>query len=454
MIRDNLITHGNLTPSFYYWQPFPQPIDDILTAALTTLLSYQATAIFFDILLTRSQRFTTTSSHVQTVLLTDQPSVIPFLAAILRLDRLDRFRLRHLFSSKTSISRSPKRIAPSVLLRLLILLLLAPFFNLLSVILTLEHDQTLTFAQAKFGGGALGFTQSPLKPQPYAGPCQRLALKLQIPAIPTVQFTRCNLRSVEGQVHSPTTSYIVVFHEPAQIINIQYAINGYTYISAIYADVRINDDTHRIKSVIDKPMMRQFLTFAIDVLNGYCDPETVTESNLEIIELEPETALFGFMAYPNCTNLRIQQGQSNLVLDQIASSITLIDSESLQIEQKRESTDNPFSDDPNFLSVDDFIFMKRRRRNVSPAVLAITVACVLMVRLCVGFITRNTVYDAMEAIVTQCAGVPPGASLLGSEQTLKYTDKSDFVRSTSGTTENVVTTAADVLEEERFKLHA
>lgn len=98
--------------------------------------------------------------YVHIKLLIDEPSPLSISAAVFRRDVLDRLIFRPDVPNGAHLARSPVSISKFVLCKLIILLVAAPLFNLLGILLALDVEDIVTFADADFGEVALGFSRN------------------------------------------------------------------------------------------------------------------------------------------------------------------------------------------------------------------------------------------------------------------------------------------------------
>lgn len=161
MIRDGQLVHGLPRSSFWSWH-FQSPVADYFSIAIvTTLISYQAVGLVFDLILGFRAPNVIKVSDIHILQLVRESSPLSITASVLNSQCLINSRLLGSFNkvAETLPTRHRKRPRLPVLLKLSILLVVAPVLNMVSVLLTAEKDVVVTFSDANFGGLSVGFNE-------------------------------------------------------------------------------------------------------------------------------------------------------------------------------------------------------------------------------------------------------------------------------------------------------
>lgn len=202
-----------------------KPVNAIFVAEKATLLSYQLSALTFDLCFARRDRGRVPASDIHIQLLADERSPVA-VAAVFRRDFLDRIRFHRTsyVPKDVRITRLPGSIPKRGLCKLAILLMAPVFFNLLCIYLALDGDEIISFAEVDFGGLAVGFNEdlSVLTKTSDRGPCESMHISggKDLQAIASFNICFTTSRKTEKLP-------LVSNHEPGHKLSININRNGH-----------------------------------------------------------------------------------------------------------------------------------------------------------------------------------------------------------------------------------
>lgn len=138
----------------------------LLVSFLSTVISYQLTALLTDLTLGCKPRRIASTHTFHALLLSRRSSPLALLNALLRRDAFTRLYFRRQFytdlealSGGKAIRRDESTVKPVAVLLLTSLLVTPPLVNMFVVGVTIESERVVSFREAKFGGFGLGIAE-------------------------------------------------------------------------------------------------------------------------------------------------------------------------------------------------------------------------------------------------------------------------------------------------------
>lgn len=157
MIRNHSITYEAIESPLMAWRAGDPILHSLLVAFVTTVLSYQLTAIVFDLLVGFKPAGRALVTDLTTVILAQEPSLLSAAANMFQNVTLWRWRYKSQRLDIPAMESQKAVITLPVRLKFCILFCIAPILHLLAVVVSFETDSVMAFEDVKFGGIALGF---------------------------------------------------------------------------------------------------------------------------------------------------------------------------------------------------------------------------------------------------------------------------------------------------------
>lgn len=412
MIEDGKITYASEQSPLLSWEFSSVTLTALAIAALTTFLSYQTTALIYDLFLGIKPRGVTLIRNVHVLLLSRQSSLIAVLDAVMRRDWITRLRLR--LPSGSVVSRDEEKIRPLLSFKLLLLLVAAPLFNILSIAMTLETNETLTFAQAGFGGLALDFNLdfSVVDTEPFVETCRHAKLASTTGVVSVAKFTVCQWfvawvpqRAEPDQ--SPKARIVVsVIRETA--FSVYVGVNEWLTSTSSRASVETLDGAVVVKPGANLEAQRKLALKGIELVAKECGLSDASEATE--IETSKDAGFENRVGFvipcPNAENPRESAVRVNQAIGPLS---TLVNSEGFEV---LNASLVHLEENNKFWDAGNEPFITRRTRYVSLPVLAIVTGAMLVLRLFVKMTCNDDVRDGLEKIIKDRLRVGKNQSLI------------------------------------------
>lgn len=434
MIRNNSITHGSIESDLNSWHLDSFLLNALLIATLTTVLSYQVTAIIFDLFLGLKPRGEAKASSLHTILLTDESSPLSVAAAIFRKDALDRARFHRDIPPTTAIAREDSPISKKAVLTLIILLITAPLVNLLSVILTLEYDKRITFEAASFGGLALSITKdnTSVSKSPFAGSCRRVRAQFSELGEDYAEFFDCLESKSRIQVlNNASESALTVRTTQFGVVHLIASYKDTVDTTPIQkaADMLSGHVVYRLNQDVDVEGAKRLIAETRSKIESTChkvDPQELQRVERADFKVMKNSNLIDVSHPIKCLNLTLEE---MLVMEALFDHMVTLSNTS--IFQSTDVSQLPLlpthtAAPPKWNDARNLTLMTRRRSYMSPAILCISVAVVLVARVLVEIFTNNDIYDALEDILVRSLNMKSPYYLLRNNDVQRYDFKYQF----------------------------
>lgn len=423
MIRNNTITHEDLSISRLEIVDFNSTVfKSVFIAVITTLLSYQLSAAFFDIFLGRRRYLPATAPDIHIQLLSYEPYLLSVLSALLRIDSLDRARLRCNIPGDFELPRVKESIPKRIFCKCLLLLLAAPLFNFISVSFTVERDRTYSFDDAGFGGIALGynhdsslvsFRESAVKR------CRILSWNSEEPISPVASFWICRTRRVTGvrdlggNERVGGGSLLITLSTTAQG-GIVFLAEGkepsldkmYYVETEMISLIRTDNNLWRLAQRFDDEDGKRILISVRKRLESrYCNGTLTTGNTYPTMT----TPYLKYSEYFNCEPswVKIFDPAGTFYLEGITKhlidKLTLVNDKEVLVADDN-SLDRNFSGRAVFKNGGNLPLLKHRRSVMSSGTIIIMILFVCLFRLSLGIFVKNGAEEAIENMISLFGG--------------------------------------------------
>lgn len=426
MIQNNRITYGAVDSPLLYWEFENTALNTIAIAAVTTVLSYQIAAIFYDALLGLKGKGFTCISDMHILLLTRQSSPVAILNAVLRKDWLTRRHFRGNLSGARAIARSTKQVRVRVHVKLFILLAIAPIANITSIALTLETEKMLSFEEAEFGGLAVGVSSdlSFISLNPFHPGCAEGRLQTVTGEQSIAFFSLCSTpnRLVNESLVGKAAAEVLLISKRSVVVGI--SVDSHVWYTIIQGTLFTNNTLYYIRHNLTFEIIGRLVNVGVNLLFEECGTkdETIhTDFNPSF-----ENGAIYQRKVLNCRHSGDPTKIASIVLSKLQKYVTFVDTEKLEVLSLWDLDDDTsgHTGQPAYHSADKLPLLIRVRRNVSLSFICIATVTALAVRVAVKLTCKNDVSEGLEHIVTEQAALESYSSLLKCDQTkISYNNK-------------------------------
>lgn len=421
MIRDNRLTYLS-SSSLWYESEFSSPtLNAVAIAAAMTLISYQTTAIIFDLILGFKGKWVSTVSRLHILLITRKATPLVVSNNLLRRDWLTALYYRGDIPPGVAIARERERIRFATALVLLFLLAVAPLINIVSIVLTLEREHTRTFAESGFGGAAFG-----VKPGLDITEEERLTeLCVRLPVLsapgdtPLAEFSLCKLPWTGRQEGGGTQGLVSISIADAHQVLISVQIGSYSVELYKTAHLYANGTSWVIKPDLSPASVAELVDLGMGLVSEECgvaDDVEPVDTYVEFIEPQRENIMAKRVP---CDVDEDTRDKCARILSRIERHITLIDADILEVASKPVELAAAV-----FFKGSQMEFIRRRRLYVGVAVLWVIAGITAVLRIMTALFWNNDVGDGIERIVKEQLGLGCCSSLLkADDRTIAYNRK-------------------------------
>lgn len=401
MIRDNALTYANVESPLTARELSSQLLNSLIVAFLLTIISYQATSLFLDLIFGLKPHHKTTLSTLHIYLLHLESAPLALLSSLTRYSPLTHIRHRTP-RPHGPIARTPGRISASTTLRLLFALFLAPIINVLTVLIALEHETTISFDGAGFGGVGIGIRDNleTVKLRPFVDSCGEAVVKTGRMERSVVRFSVCKYDAGEEDVplNGNGVGATVFEGRSVSVVGRGGEIGGAFVILGEFVGACEREGWCEGKSgLLLRPSgdMKELVEWGVRELG--CDVNGLREW---------EGGWWG-----DCEGKGWDETVQ--VMDKMTERVSLIETEKMEVALlTREKLD--------WQDIGESEFLVRKRRWVSLAWLGIIAGIVLIGRLIVKGVTRNDIGEGVGAILKERVGRDWWESLIREGGTIGY----------------------------------
>lgn len=425
MLDGNQLTYASAERPWYAWELESRYLNSFLVAVLVTIISYQATALVFDVLLGFKKRGEARVNAFHSLLLAWKSSPLAVSSSVFRKDWITRSYYKGHIPKGTSIAREEKRVTATTTGRLLVLLAVAPIANVLSVIMTLERTKEVTFAEAGFEGAVFGVNKdlSTVAVANETFRCRSYPIKARRSDTMLFRYQTCVLdfagvtaSSLHLSEEFAETSCIRILAPRAGNLQMDVAVNTRVGRRTLNIEIVVGRRSLALNNTVTdesiKPLIERAMQFLVPAC-GYRDSNAVQELSYQDIGYPIfDLPVPGAYRLISCQVIANATLVLEKLMNTIEESFTLIPSEGLSF--------STFADPPQPVSIASLTALKRRESNVSLPFLAITAGVLLLVRLALAAVLSNDLVDGIELVLKQRYGMSRCEPMLHAGEEVKF----------------------------------
>lgn len=415
MIRDGELVYEHVPSPLLHWELQNVTINAIAIALLTTVLSYQATSLLYDVCLGLKRKNVQSIRDIHVLLLIRQASVVSVFDAIARKDWFTKFRYR--LGRNAFIRREEKRVPIPVVGKLLFLLLAAPVLNILSIALTLETERDVSFADSGFGGMVLGVNRDfeVVTAEPYAQDCGLAKFNIVQGDQPVSKVSVCTVVSEERVLSlsdSPNARIAIAIIVGTKLV-ISVSIHDWQFQAATRATLETPDGPFFIESQLGNDSRDAVIEKGLEMIAKECGlPDATLVVPLEQMDhhgLEVRASM-----EIQCPTAMEPKESARKIIGILGGLTTLVPARRFSIVNQTELYDdsNVAVEDPPFFQADGEVFLTRRRRILSLPILGIVATLTILLRALTGVFCNNDIKDGLEEVLKNRLGVKSCQSLM------------------------------------------
>lgn len=428
MIENGLLRHG-LRESVLSTLQFNKPVlHAVVSATLTTIISYQAAVILTDVCLGLKKLGKTRVSDISTLLITQESSLLAVAAAVFDTEYLRRLRYRSNLHDTARHEQSdwftlPKSLSlyRRVLPKMLLLLLGIPIINIISIVVLLERDTDITFSESNFGGVALGMRTEDNGLEVFMSSLACIGFKTDFGhgIKRDANFAVCSYPYLtEYNLNSTTIQVDVTAQRSSFTVNLTSPGRGYSFINYI-GNLRVNEEIPKIYRIPHQLGPSEFQQLAMNsalVLRDLCDSrskEPLTPSNIDMTEGDIQKAQF----YVDCPTFS-HETFTNLT-QTIQTRFVLVEVPEMQVASIKADEGREIAKE-EFHSGNDLLLMTRRRPLASLDALFIATTVLIILRVIVKTLTRNDIHVAIELLMKKAVGMDWSSPMMRTDEFVEY----------------------------------
>lgn len=422
MIESRYLTHPSATPTFWTWEPSSPVLQALLIATLTTILSYQFTALVVDLCLGLKAGGSASVRDISALLLADESSVLGVCAAVFRSTTFSRWHFHGLRTQcpKAAAVRDTRTSRfPAFAPKLLLLLIVAPAANLAAIVLSLERDEPVTFAGARFGGAALGLRteQGSVRFDVYIPGCIRFKEQLAESETPIARFLLCSdLEATFKELAFQPTIRVTVSENSE--VKLSVLTPSFSVHQSAKVDIRVGREVYRLKSGLTPEDGEALVQRGQLALRATCRGELFEEVRDPVVQINGE--VWSVSQQVLCTD-DLNESATRLAIGIMLGGLTLVDSERLQVMVLSDLEAGTV----RYTTGDALPFFERHKTFISCALLAIVTLCMTSARLVVSVFSNNDLHMGQETILKEKMGLLCCDSMLQSKAEVVYEENLD-----------------------------
>lgn len=457
---------------WYSWGFKSKNVELLVTAALALLLSYQAAALVYDIAFGLKKRSTARVYDLHMLLLVRKSSLTAVAANLARRDWITRIYYGRKFPRKMVIARENQRIMGSVVLKLVLLLALAPVVSVLTVFLSLSRTTTITFSEAglKGIGIAVNDSRQPVNGTSSSGFCEHIPIEVAEGDSALATFSTCFVWTAPSTAPEEVANYIdfSVFSEFQLIVKAALGTRRRDLIFTAGLSTA---------GSLDEKLYRIQLNFSEQ------DALRAVDQGIQLLRTECKASDNGTRDFTPHTNSRMNRVvRTNLTCtDDNEADRKLLGALQAMRDVMYATTSEDMrvgilGDDStiSFGPPDNIICIQRRRKRVGTLMLIVICVVVVILRLTVAVVCNNDVGSGLVHIITTRLGGQSCLSLIRNSSAVCFSNMymwaniahyglprggmravNDFTEGVIGGTVNEDLDESSLnLEQERNSLHA
>eukprot|EP00177_Eucheuma_denticulatum_P008806 GFKZ01015992.1.p1 GENE.GFKZ01015992.1~~GFKZ01015992.1.p1 ORF type:complete len:507 (+),score=61.35 GFKZ01015992.1:586-2106(+) len=400
----------------------------VALALLTTLISYQLTAITSDLVLGWKPRNVARIHTFQSLLLSRKASPVAVANALFRTDMLTRFYFQGNLPARSVITRDHDRIRPKAVFLLLTLLLTAPLVNIASVIMTIENSELLSFERANFPTVSFGIWDGigeQVRLEPFTEICGSVPIEYHNQDSPLVRFLACTL--ILGPERSNSTDPdrgggVSILMNSNITLKVQVEVGLFFMEAHIIPNMKTSTTNWRVRMNVTREDAKRMAKNMIPMVQNACGSEQPfdqlipDEEGVNVPSHEEFLIGYGNISCTHAGRTAEEEAEmmAEILYNATAENIVLRNDTSFDITVSTSRTTLV----SRFIDGSSQMFVTRRTRLVGVPFLAILAGIAVFARMLVAIFLNNDVNDGIERILKERVGLPHDASLLGEDETI------------------------------------
>lgn len=392
---DGQLTYGLWEDNAWNYQFENQFLHGFLVAILTTIISYQATALLLDAYVLPHHRGSARLSTLFCLLLAEDTRPLSVLSALFPTKPLISLTYNHPLPPG-ALQTPPSRLRLTRVLLVLLFVLTAPLINLLAIIIGLETEWDITFEESQFGGMALGFNNSgpPIRSIPITTMCRQFIANYSQQDWGLADFFICNRLSGVPLSSPSSYNYIEARTRDDGVLQVIAFLRPVAVRSETFVDVRQPDALWRLHSVIDVQDLRAIVGFGLGQVLDKCREGGVGPVQL----LRDDSGIIVRQRVGFCDKEVDTEMLASEVVGTAVQNATVVDVPPLRMARLDENGVGGFVDGGSRFIV------KRRRAVLGLGWLAMVAGVCVAGRIVVGAVVKNDLYLGLEIITRDTVG--------------------------------------------------
>lgn len=432
---EGALTYRQLPRAINTWRPESDLLNEILIAALLTVLSYQVAAIVLDLFLGLKHNGQAPLHDLQVQLLVGNSSPRAIIRALFPRE-FPAWKDRNAYSAELRDDYADK-FHFGTIFKLFFLLVAIPFINMATVVLSLERNQHLSVQQTKFGGVYLGINfDNPIRNwKPLSEDCQTTSLETARQEFSTIDFNVCvlnafNVASEPAERYANFSQYsslIIEIGGLGQYVSINVQVNDWLVVKAKYSAILSKLPAEDIQSIqtgknqtenrvlyhipenITEDAANRLVTLGLAAAADWCG-----DGKLEERVWSPEGERGQFYKFSKKCNpldknrgTEVQQRIANNIANKMIEHITLIDGQKFEL-----LVSGAPGEAENRVDGGNLRIITRRLSLISIPMLGMIVGGVVILRYAIALLARNDLAQGISLIVRDGLGLPCCDSML------------------------------------------
>ena len=363
-------------------------------------------------------------SDVNMEILLSTATPFSVLEALFRSDTMTRYKFSKL-PTQVPIERTPGRIRFSTGIKFLILVSSAPVLNIISVILSLERINTLSFDQA--GIGALAFAVQPGLPeanvQNQTTACQKIPFedRKEKREIVLSTFSVCRSSVTPSMYESQRPSEFTGTLSSVEVLADEYGFIGLTVrtpnassIQKRYVEFDSEGRVFRVGQNLTLAQARQLAVLGAAELIRVCEGRHLTDQWSE----DAARGRVSYLRWVDCSISIEDESQTEGIAFKVSERTTLVNADQFRVYLAEGALDD--EDPVRYESPGAFPLIRRTRSYLSLPLLAIVVLSTTFLRVFVKLLLNNDVALAVEIFVKDRFNLPVADSFLNNEDDVEF----------------------------------
>lgn len=409
MIASSRLTYSSKPSPWFSLEFNDVVLNTLMIAIIATVLSYQLTAVIYDIVLGTKKKNLTPIHAFQTLLLVRGRALVAVLSNVLGRDWLTRLFYRQETPEDTKTSRTQQQISISVFMRLSLLLIAAPVANILSISLTLESSRDLTFAGAHMKGVAFGVNSdlSIVETEQANERCERAVIDLNPADELHTEFLICSpIMFEESRWEHNGQIEIHLYDNKRFYLHIQIGTERVGLVRT--ATLQVNGSDYIIHAIPDPKGMSAIMDQGIRMIAKECGANINQARAKRIFNRPGIYKLIAAEKVP-CVVENEAKRKATAIAKDVGRLFTFVEARRTNVVLAEHTTSGEHR---NYFPADDMPLLRRRQRYVGLYSLAGLAGICVLLRIFTAVFWNNDVADGLQMIVKNTLGLQCCSSML------------------------------------------